>query len=88
MGKYRNISKIKNKIYFNFLVDLKMSIKKLCNHIKILSKQKRHKSPTTPCCTVLPEKLTVTQLVMKTLAFYGPEMFTTAFTRSHQPSQS
>jgi hypothetical protein len=38
----------------------------------------------TPQSTVLPEKLTVTQLVNKFPAFYETQLFITVFTTAHE----
>jgi len=42
----------------------------------------------TPWSRVLPEKLTVTQLVKKFLVFYGTRRFITVFTRARHWSLS
>jgi len=42
----------------------------------------------TPRSTVLPEKITVPQLVTKFSAFYGTRRFTTTFTSAHHLSLS
>jgi len=58
---------------------------------KILGPRSRYTLPTylfTPCSTVFLEKLTVSQLVKKSPAFYEPQRFITAFTSAHHLSLS